>query len=55
MMVNTNSLTTADYNQQGTINFTGGTLYFGNAATATNFNVQGPGQHAESGDRYHDQ
>ena len=36
-MVNSAGLTTADYNQQGTINFTGGTVQFGTAATATNF------------------
>ena len=35
--VNSNTLTTADYNQQGTINFSGGTVQFGTAATATNF------------------
>ena len=39
-MVNSNTLTTADYNQQGTINFTGGTVQFGTAATATNFNFR---------------
>src|SRR5207253_6641578 len=39
-MVNSNTLTTADYNQQGTINFTGGTVQFGTGATATNFNFR---------------
>ncbi len=39
-MVNSNTLTTADWNQLGTINFTGGTVQFGTAATATNFNFR---------------
>ncbi|MGA9997225.1 MAG: hypothetical protein WBP93_17535 [Pyrinomonadaceae bacterium] len=39
-MVNSNTLTTADYNQQGTINFTGGTVQFGTAATTGNFNFR---------------
>ncbi len=39
-LVNSNTLTTADYNQQGTINFSGGTVQFGTAATATNFNFR---------------
>ena len=40
VMVNSNTLTTADYNQLGTINFSGGVVQFGSAATATNFNFR---------------
>ena len=43
-LVNANTLTTADYNQTGTMNFTGGTLNVGTAATAVNFNFRVQGQ-----------
>ena len=43
-LVNSNGLTTADYNQSGTMVYTGGTLNIGTAATATNFSFRAQGQ-----------
>ena len=43
-LVNSNGLTTADYNQSGTMVYSGGTLNIGTAATATNFNFRAQGQ-----------
>ena len=43
-LVNSNGLTTADYNQTGTMVYSGGTLNIGTAATATNFNFRAQGQ-----------
>ena len=54
-LVNSNTLTTADWNQQGTINFTGGTVQFGTAATATNFNFRLQGNAPNVVDRQHDE
>ena len=43
-LVNSNGLTTADYNQTGTMVYTGGTLNVGTADTVTNFNFRAQGQ-----------
>ncbi len=43
-LVNSNGLTTADYNQTGTMVYTGGTLNVGTGATAGNFNFRAQGQ-----------
>ncbi|MFL6374027.1 MAG: beta strand repeat-containing protein [Pyrinomonadaceae bacterium] len=42
-IVNSNTLTTADWNQQGLVNYSAGTVNFGTAATATNFNFRAQG------------
>ncbi|HEU5066127.1 MAG TPA: hypothetical protein VFT86_09695, partial [Gaiellaceae bacterium] len=43
-LVNSNGLTTADYNMAGTMVYTGGVLNIGTAATATNFTFRAQGQ-----------
>ena len=43
-LVNSNGLTTADYNQTGTMVYSGGTLNVGTADTVTNFNFRAQGQ-----------
>ena len=43
-LVNSNGLTTADYNQTGTMVYSGGTLNVGTAATVTNFIFRAQGQ-----------
>ena len=43
-LVNSTGTTSADYNQTGTMVYSGGTLNFGTAATATNFTFRAQGQ-----------
>ena len=53
-LVQANRLTTVDYNQTGTMVYTGGTLNVGTAATTTNFNFRAQGQMPERRRRQHD-